>query len=74
MTEQIDERMARDLAAIKDRERNARDAIRRGEPTVRIGPLGSSQLGLRAIVADEWGRIWRVDGERLTLLVGPRRV
>ena len=68
------ERHDADLAAIKAREGVIRDAIRRGEPTVDTGPFVASQLGLHAVVADRWGRIWRVDGTALTMISGPRRV
>lgn len=68
-----DDRQAADLAAIKAREENVRSAIRRGEPSVDTGPFGMDQLGLHAVVADRWGRMWRVDGTALTLISGPRR-
>lgn len=61
------ERSARDLAAVKARESAVKDAIRRGEPEVDCGPFGASQLGLLPVVADEWGRLWVVRGQKMTL-------
>lgn len=74
MDEQSSERQAADLAAIKAREENVKDAIRRGEPSVDTGPFTAYQLDLHAVMADRWGRMWRVDGTKLTLISGPRRV
>lgn len=49
-------------------ERNVRDAIRKGAPVVETGHFRTSDLGLRSVVADRWGRLWRVDEDRLTLI------
>jgi hypothetical protein len=66
------QRMERDLAAIKARVQNVRDAIRRGEPMVAAdGSFNADQLGLRPILADEWGRLWRSDCDRLVLIFSP---
>lgn len=70
MSEQGD-RERRGLAAIKQRESIVRDSIRRGEREVDTGPFGMSQLGLRSVVADQWGRLWRVDGAKLVMLSHP---
>lgn len=78
MDEQSNGRHDADLAAIKAREDAVRDAIRRGEPSVDLSggrlAMTRQQLGLRDVVADRWGRMWRVDAEALTLISGPRRV
>lgn len=59
------------LAEIKRREQNVKDAIRRGEPIVDTFSFGADQLRLRPVVADEWGRLWRVDGTRIVLVFSP---
>lgn len=65
------------LEAIKQREQNVRDAIRRGEPTIDLEAMGGmqftqQQLRLRGVVADEWGRIWRCDGRKMTMIFSPK--
>lgn len=62
------ERQAADLAAIKVREENVRSSIRRGEPSIETYSFGMSQLGLSSVVADRWGRLWRVDEGKMTLI------
>lgn len=64
------------LAAIKQREQNVKDAIRRGEPSIDLEAMRGmqftqQQLGLRDVIADEWGRLWRTDRTRLTLIFSP---
>lgn len=49
-------------------EQNVRDAIRRGEPTVETGHFRTSDLDLCSVVADRWGRLWRIDDGKLTLI------
>lgn len=63
-----DDRAAADIAAIKAREAAVRDSIRRGEREVDTGPFGAAQLRLSPVVADEFGKLWRVDGAKLVLL------
>lgn len=60
-----DDRVARDMAAIKARESEVRQAIARGDTVVDAGPFGMSQLGLLPVIADEWGRLWIVHGSKL---------
>lgn len=65
------------LIAIKQREQTVKDAIRRGEPMIDLQALGGiqftdQQLGLRGLVGDEWGRIWRADRGRLVMVFSPK--
>lgn len=64
------------LAAIKQRVQNVRDAIRRGEPMIDLEAMGGvqftqQQIGLCGVVADEQGRIWRYQGDRMILTFSP---
>lgn len=64
----MDERAARDMAAIKDREQAVRDAIDAAADIIDIGQFTMSQLGLSPVVVDKTGRLWRHDPGRLTLI------
>lgn len=67
----VKERALRDMAAIKAREGIVRDAIRRGEREVKVSPFAPMQLGMRSVYADQWGRLWRDDGDRYVMLSHP---
>ena len=56
--EESRKRAQRDLEAIKAREGSLRDMVVRGY-------FSPAQLGLWAIYADEWGRLWVDRGETL---------
>jgi len=61
------------LVAIKQREQNAKDAIRRGEREVDVGSFGAGQLGLTFAMCDAYGRIWRdAGGGKIVLVYAPR--
>lgn len=59
------------LAQIKMLEGIARDKIKAGEPEVDIGPFNLAQLRLGVAAVDEWGRIWRINGQQLVLVYKP---
>ena len=63
--EESRKRAQRDLEAIKAREGSLRDMVRAGISPVVRGYFSPAQLGLRAIYADEWGRLWVDRGEAL---------
>lgn len=65
------EREAAELAAIKAKLGQAREAIARGDAMVDCGSFVLGQLGLSMAVCDKAGRIWRVDGTRLVLVYSP---
>lgn len=73
MTE-IEGREQAELAKIKAREQSTRDAIQQGDVEVPlVSQFTYGQLRLRDVVADEWGRLWRVDSARLVLIFKPER-
>lgn len=66
------EREKKDLEKIKARERSTRAAIEQGDVEVPIvGQFTMAQLGLRMVMADDWGRLWRNDGDKLTRIYKP---
>jgi hypothetical protein len=65
-------RQQQDIAAIKERERFVRVRIERGERSVETQGMTLQQMGLRWVVADLQGRLWRDDGDRLTLIFRPQ--
>jgi hypothetical protein len=54
-----------DIDAIKARVEAVKAQIARGDPEVDTGMYAMGQLGLSPVVADEWGRLWIVDGTKL---------
>lgn len=66
----MDERAARDIAAIKDRVQVVRDAIAVPVDKVDIGQFTMGQLGLHPVVVDRLGRLWRHEPGRLVLIYG----
>ena len=58
----------------KAREQSTRDAIRQGDTEVPlVGRFTFQQLRLEPVVADEWGRLWRVENDRLVRVYTPER-
>lgn len=69
-----DDRIARDIAAIKQRAADTRAAIHGRQQhlaIVEVGQLTVGQLGLRAVFADDQARLWAdIGGGRVQLVVG----
>jgi hypothetical protein len=64
----MDERAKADMAAIKGRVADARQAIANGVNDVEIGQFTTAQLGLAPVVVDAAGRLWRHEPGRLVLI------
>lgn len=65
------EREDADIAAVKARVQDIRDRIYIGVPEVVALGYPPAQLGLRPVYCDEWGRLWRDDGDKYTRIGYP---
>ena len=66
-----DERSAQDIAAIKARVQAIRDLIYAGAWQVDGGRYPPAQVGLRPVYCDQWGKLWRDDGDKYTRIGYP---
>lgn len=68
----MEDRSTADMARVKAREAEVRQALACGEPVVDAGPFNMVQLGLAPVYVDGSGRFWRHQGRILTLVRGSR--